>query len=199
MKRLLLAALILSAIGVVGVSEAAKCKRYVAVGDHGEANVTFTDADGRTVHIFTQAFGNFVLGPASTGALKLAKCPPPGITPTTGHVTIRVDGVKVCKNTSKPPAFDPFVFGGGVHDDPADPCGADVTWDGLSWMIAPAAPSGPPDPLPVGIHKGAWAGDAQPAIVDGIYWFGGTTYTVPTGTVGWFSNHGAQVAYNGLK
>lgn len=194
MKRLLLAAVVLSAIGVVGASQAYKCTPYVAVGDHGEATVTFTQ-DGQTVNIHTAAFGNFAVGPVTPGNGRLAKCPS-GIQPTTGFVTVKVDGVTVCKNTNKPPAFDPFVFGGGIHNDPdADPCGADVVWDGLSWFISPSLPPGPPDPIAVGGNKrGVWAGDEQPAIVTGFYWYGGTTYNVPDGTVGWFSNHGVQVA-----
>jgi hypothetical protein len=200
MKRLVLVALILSTIGVVGISEAKKygpCDTNVAVGDHGDATVTFADADGHTVNIHTAAFGNFAVGPVNTGSGHVNKCPP-GLSPTTGYVTVTVDGANVCTNTSKPPAFDPFVFGGGIHDATTDPCGADVTWDGLSWLLAPAAPPGPPDPPAVGAsltpnELNVWAGDEQPAIVDGIYWYGGITYAVPGGTVGWFSNHGAQV------
>jgi len=198
MKRLLLAALFLSAVGVAGVSSAhggACGDRYVAAGDHGEATVTFTDAGGHTVNIHTAAFGNFAVGPVNSGSGNLNKGPP-HVDATSGYVTVKIDGVNVCTNTSKPPAFDPFIFGGGVHDATTDACGADVTWDGLSWFLAPAAPPGPPDPLPVGKTPGAigvYAGDAQPAIVTGTYWFDGTTYTVPDGTVGWFSNHGAQV------
>lgn len=201
MKRLLIAAVVLSSIGVFGVSEGLGCKKYVAVGDHGEATVTFTDAEGRVVNIHTVAFGNFVVGAVNTGGGDVANCPPQ-IQPTEGYVEIKIDGALVCRNTNKPPAFDPFVFGGGIHNDLADPCGADVTWDGLSWMIAPAPPPGLPKPLPLSLGNKAkgvwpgtnvWAGDAQPAIVDGIYWLGGPTLNVPTGTVGWFSNHGAQV------
>jgi hypothetical protein len=199
MKRLLLAALLLSAVGTLGVSEGAGCKRYVAVGDHGEANVSFTDADGHDVYIFTTSFGNFAAGPVNTGSGRPVRCPP-HVDPQTGYVVVKIDGVQVCKNTSKAPAFDPFIFGGGVHDATTDACGADVTWDGLSFLFSPSVPSGPPNPLPVGVEgTGAHAGDAQPAVVDGIYWFGGTTYTVPAGTVGWFSNHGAQVAVSGVK
>lgn len=196
MKRLLIAAVVLSSIGVFGVSQGLGCKKYVAVGDHGEATVTFTDADARVVNIHTVAFGNFAVGPVNTGGGDVANCPPQ-IQPTSGFVEIKVDRALVCRNTSKPPAFDPFIFGGGIHDDLAtDPCGADVTWDGLSWLLAPAAPAGPPKPLAfsLGLKDGnVYAGDEQPALVDGSYKFGGTTYTVPAGTVGWFSNHGAQV------
>jgi hypothetical protein len=70
-----------------------------------------------------------------------------------------------------------------------------VTWDGLSWFLAPAPPAGPPDPPATGYDTtGIHVGDQQLAIVTGTYWYGGTTYTVPNGTVGWFSNHGIHVA-----
>lgn len=72
MKRLLIAAVLLSSIGVFGVSEGlGGCKKYVAVGDHGEAPVTFTDAEGRVVNIHTAAFGNFAVGPVNTGGGKV--------------------------------------------------------------------------------------------------------------------------------
>jgi hypothetical protein len=203
MKRLVLAAFVLAAIGITGAAQAhggACGDRYVAAGDHGEANVTFTDAGGHTVYIYTVAFGNFAVGPVNSGSGNVNKCPP-HLDATSGYVLVKIDGVEVCRNTTKAPAFDPFIFGGGVHDVTTDACGADVTWDGLSWLLSPTAPSGPPDPLPVGKDGiGAHAGDAQPAIVDGIYWYDGTTYTVPAGVAGWFSNHGAQaVAHPNLK
>jgi hypothetical protein len=70
-----------------------------------------------------------------------------------------------------------------------------MSWDGLTWLISPSVPTYLPDPPAVGIDAtGAHAGNEQPAVVDGLYWYDGTIYTVPAGTVGWFSNHGAQVA-----
>jgi hypothetical protein len=189
MRRLVVAALFVSAVGLTVSARAACDGPGVAAGDHGEATVTFT-AGGQTVNIHTSSFGNFVVGPAQACADGSV-----GLAPTTGFVTIKIDGETVCTNTNKHPLFDPFIFGGGVHNDPVDPCGADVTWDGLTWMLAPSVPTYLPDPIPIGPDAtGVHAGDVQPAAVDGIYWFEGTTYTVPAGTVGWFSNHGAQAA-----
>jgi len=193
MRRLLFAALLLSAIGVAGTSHATCGQRDAAVGDHGDATVTFVDSGGHTVNIHTAAFGNFAVGSVHTGSGNVKNCPP-SVQPTTGYVTVKIDGATVCTNDSKPPAFDPFVFGGGIHDATSDPCGADVTWDGLSWFLAPAPPAGPPDPPAIGTDGiGFHAGDEQLAIVTGTYWYGGATFTVPGGMVGWFSNHGVQV------
>jgi hypothetical protein len=195
MKRLILAAMLLSAVGVVGVSRAECTGPVVTAGDHGDATVTWT-ADGHTMNIHTASFGNFLVGPVKACAHGAR----PRLQPTSGYVELKVDGAVVCTNTNSAPLFDPFVFGGGVHDAPTDPCGADVTWDGLTWLTAPAPPAGPPDPTAIGAQAGHGAasvhgGDEQPATVSGVYWYGGGTYTVPDGTVGWFSNHGAQVDF----
>ena len=194
MKRLMIAAMLVSAVGILGVSHAACSGPGVAAGDHGDATVTF-DAGGHTVNVHTAAFGNFLAGPVQV----CAEGPAASLEPTTGYVRVTVDGAVVCTNTASAPAFDPFVFGGGVHDAATDACGADVTWDGLSWLLSPSVPPGLPDPPATGVDgTGVHAGDEQPAVVSGTYWYAGTTSAVPDGTVGWFSNHGAQVAVYGV-
>jgi hypothetical protein len=194
MKRVLITSMFVSVLGIAGFSHAGCDGPGVAAGDHGEATVTFADADGHSVNIHTSAFGNFAAGPVQACADGTI----PHLVPTTGFVTVTVDDTAVCTNTSSPPAFDPFIFGGGVHDATTDVCGADVTWDGLSWLISPSAPPGLPEPLAIGAGPdGVHAGDEQPAIVTGSYWYDGVTYTVPDGIVGWFSNHGAEAAVYG--
>jgi hypothetical protein len=75
----MLAALFLSAFGFSAASHAACSNRTVAVGDHGDATVTFTDS-GHTVNIHTAAFGNFAAGPVQA-SFNVNACTP-GLQPT---------------------------------------------------------------------------------------------------------------------
>ena len=161
--------------------------RCITTGAHIEATVTFKDKYARTTTIHTKSFGDFLTPPVK-------KCSNGKVTQVkrVGAVKITINGVLVCNNTRVPPLFDPFVFGGGIHNASGDACGGNVGWHGLQ----PAAPNYAPKPYPVGRTANSfWTGYPQPVGVDGNYWYPGYKLTVPKKTAGWMSPKGTEVRY----
>jgi hypothetical protein len=200
MKRSIIALAAVTAVCFAGAAHAAApagspasktATRCVTTGSHDEATVTFKDRYARTTIVRTGSFGDFVSGPVKV-------CQDGTVTKlrTTGYATITINGVLVCNNKKAAPLFDPFVFGGGIHNASGDPCGGNVAWSAL----VPGAPTYAPSPYPAGRTPNSfWTGYPQAGGVSGSYWYGCPAHcyklTVPAKTFGWFSNHGVQVVY----
>lgn len=174
MKRLILAAMIASALVVPGTAATAGCtseNRGGSAGPYGVGYVAFGQ-----ITVTAEQYGNFATGPAyvcSDGTY--------GVEGTArGKLVITSGGEVVCA-TSQRFGQDPFGFGSSVHSPPGDACGADITFDGITAIF---------EPSPDAVHassEGADAGVRKYTPVTGKVWFGGETVNVPPFTRGHYS------------
>ena len=172
MKRFMLAAIILSSFGFAGAAQAGcTTARGGSAGEYDQASTTFGN-----VTITAEQYGNFASGPAylcSDGSF--------GVEPASrGSLVITVDGDEVCRSTVRL-SEDPFGFGAGVHSPPADPCGAEISFDGVT-----AIPTVSPDDIVPDSHF-IRAGFRKEAPVTGSFWYDGATRQVPSGAMGYYT------------
>jgi hypothetical protein len=175
MKRLIVAALAISAIGVVGSAQAGctSANRGGSASAFDSASVSVAN-----VTIYNEAYGNAVTGPAylcsdgSAGRDEKAR----------GKLEIRVNDVVVC-STADALSSDPFGFSSSMVSAASSACGAAISFPGTT------SPFGAdPDDVNAGA-EGADAGARKtvPVKDGGKFWYGGNTYAVPNGTVGYFT------------
>lgn len=189
MKRILLAAMIMSAFGAVATAQAGctAANRGGSVGPYDTAGVTYGD-----IQVSAWTYGNFATGPASV-------CSDGDVNTDAayGNFTVKRDGVTVC--TSNDPAFritaDPFGFGASIPGNGAT-CSVRISFDGITGVPGASADdigaSG--EGANAGIRKNApvknfGEGGAGASYVQ----LGTETIVIPNGTVGYFSK-GARAA-----
>ena len=175
MKRLMLGALALSAIAAFGVAEAGctSANRGGSAGTFDAASVTVGN-----VTIYNQGYGNALTGPAylcSDGTAGVDER-------SRGKLEIRVDGALVC-STNDALSSDPFGFSSSMVSPADAPCGAAISLPGTTTPFSADADD---------VNAGAEGADAgvrkTVAVRDGArFWYGGTTYPVPSGTTGYFT------------
>jgi len=183
MKRLLLVAMFVSAVGAVGAAQA-QCtedNRGGSAGPYDSAGVTYGDLE-----ITAWTYGNFATGPVSLCSDGTTHAGSPH-----GNFEVKRDGVVVC--TSNDPAFrmtaDPFGFGASITGAGED-CAIAISFDGIT-----ATPGADPNDVGAdseganaGVRKNApvkdhGEGGTSPSTVT----IGGEVIEIPNGTMGYFS------------
>lgn len=171
MKRLLIAALVLGSTLSFG-SVLAGCteeNRGGSAGPHDRAYTAFGD-----VEIYAEQYGNSRSGPAylcsdgQAGAEAAAR----------GRLEIKVGGVVVCESGQRL-ATDPFGFGAAVDSPSTDPCGAQLSMNGLDVPFEPGDVDPSAEGVTISLRKNT--------PVEGTYWYGGSSYTIAFDAVGWFT------------
>lgn len=177
MKRFMLAVAVAGALGSLGSAQA-ECAK---AGEYDTVYVRFGN-----VEITGHQFGNFATGPATACSDGTT-----GTEATKGLLSIKVDGVEVCRRTDTRVSADPFGFGIGIHAGPGS-CGADVSLGNVMWASAkPETVTGAY--LPEFEPAAAGAGGANAGVVgfsptEGWFWLdNGPNIPVPSGQLGWYT------------
>lgn len=173
MKRLLLIALIASPLAAVAVSQAG-CTSENRGGSASGYDTGHAAYGNVTIDAYQ--YGNFAGGPAflcSDGTAGVDAA-------ARGGLVIKVDGDVVCSSSQRL-STDPFGFGAGVHSPTSDPCGAEISWSGITAVFLP-------DPADVAADAdGASAGLRKTTTVAGTIWYDGNTYTLPAEAAGYYT------------
>lgn len=183
MKRLIIAAMLVSTVGAMDASQAGctAANRGGSAGPYDTAGVTFG-----TLEVTAWTYGNFATGPMSVCSDGTAPTDAPH-----GNFQVKRDGVVVC--TSNDPAFritaDPFGFGASIPGT-GNGCSVKISFDGIT-----ATPGASADDIGAdaeganaGVRKNAAVkdfgeGGAAPSRVT----LGDETIIIPNGTMGFFS------------
>lgn len=183
MKRLVLVAVVLSALGAVGAAQAGCTSenRGGSAGPYDTAGVVF-----QNLEIKAWTYGNF-----ATGAVSVCSDGTANVGTPAGAFEVKRDGVVVCTNTD--PNFritaDPFGFGASIRGVGTD-CAVEISFDGIT-----ATPG--VDPADAGADaEGGKAGARKNAPVKNVGEGGteashviiaGEKTVIPNGTMGYFS------------
>lgn len=183
MKRLLIAAMVLSTVGAIGAAQAGCTteNRGGSAGPYDTAGVTFGDLE-----ISAWTYGNF-----ATGAVSVCSDGTTNTDSPRGNFTVKRNGVVVC--TSSDPAFritaDPFGFGASIPGV-GNMCSVSISFDGISATpgVSESDIGASGAGANAGVRKNAAVknfgeGGVDPSSVT----LGNETIVIPNGTLGYFS------------